>query len=73
MFLRLVAAFVYIAHRTQKLFGVPGRAFHWPAVAATLMFSAGVLETFGGVRASQLTFQKADFRYQAAPNLKSEL
>ena len=47
--LRLVAAFVYIAHGTQKLFGVPGGAFHAPAVAMTLMFAAGVIETFGGI------------------------
>lgn len=46
--LRLVAAFVYIAHGTQKLFGVPGNAFHAPVFAATMMGAAGVLETIGG-------------------------
>lgn len=47
--LRLAAAFTYIAHGTQKLFGVPGHPFHAPVFAATLMFAAGVLETFGGI------------------------
>ena len=47
--LRLVAAFVYVAHGTQKLFGLAAAAFHWPIVAMTLMFAAGVLETFGGI------------------------
>ena len=46
--LRLVAAFVYIAHGTQKLFGVPGHPFHAPVMAATMMTAAGVLETIGG-------------------------
>ena len=47
--LRLVAAFLYIAHGTQKLFGVPGHPFHAPVFAVTLMFAAGMLETFGGI------------------------
>ena len=47
--LRLVAAFVYAAHGTQKLFGVPGHPFRAPVFAVTLMFAAGVLETFGGI------------------------
>jgi putative oxidoreductase len=46
--LRLVAAFVYVAHGTQKMFGVPGHAFHAPVFAATMMGAAGVLETIGG-------------------------
>ena len=46
--LRIVAAGLYIAHGTQKLFGVPGRALHAPVFALTLMFAAGVLETCGG-------------------------
>jgi putative oxidoreductase len=46
--LRLVAAFVYLAHGTQKLFGVPGHAFHAPVFTATMMGAAGVIETIGG-------------------------
>jgi putative oxidoreductase len=46
--LRLVAAFVYIAHGTTKMFGVPGHPFHAPVFAATMMGAAGVLETIGG-------------------------
>lgn len=46
--LRLVAAFVYVAHGTQKMFGVPGHPFHAPQTAATMLGAAGVLETIGG-------------------------
>jgi putative oxidoreductase len=46
--LRLVAAFVYVAHGTQKMFGVPGHPFHAPVMAATMIGAAGVLETIGG-------------------------
>ena len=46
--LRIAAAFVYVAHGTQKLFGVPGHPFHAPGFAATLLFAAGVIETVGG-------------------------
>jgi putative oxidoreductase len=46
--LRLAAAFVYVAHGTQKLFGVPGHAFHAPVFTATMMGAAGVIETIGG-------------------------
>jgi len=35
--LRLAAAFVYVAHGTQKMFGVPGHPFHAPHFAATMM------------------------------------
>jgi putative oxidoreductase len=47
--LRLAAAFVYAAHGTQKMFGVPGHAFHAPVFAATMMGAAGVIETIGGI------------------------
>jgi putative oxidoreductase len=47
--LRIAAAALYIAHGTQKLFGVPGHPFHAPVFAMSLMFAAGVLETFGGI------------------------
>jgi len=47
--LRLVAAFLYIAHGTQKMFGVPGHPFHAPVFAATMMGAAGLLETCGGI------------------------
>ena len=46
--LRLVAAFVYIAHGTQKIFGVPGQPLHAPVLAVTMMGAAGLLETIGG-------------------------
>src|SRR3954454_1414778 len=46
--LRVVAAFVYLAHGTQKLFGVPGHPFHAPVFTATLFGAAGVIETIGG-------------------------
>jgi putative oxidoreductase len=46
--LRIVAAALFIAHGTSKLFGVPGHPFHAPVPAMTLLFAAGVLETFGG-------------------------
>ncbi|HKV70200.1 MAG TPA: DoxX family protein [Gemmatimonadales bacterium] len=44
--LRMVAAFAYLAHGTQKLFGVPGGAGHVPYVS--LYGLAGVIETTGG-------------------------
>ena len=47
--LRLVVAFIYAAHGTQKLFGVPGHPFHAPIFAATMMVAAGVIETTGGI------------------------
>jgi hypothetical protein len=47
--LRIVAAFVYVAHGTQKLFGFPGHPFHAPVLAATMMGAAGMIETIGGI------------------------
>ncbi|MCU1381965.1 MAG: DoxX family protein [Acidobacteria bacterium] len=47
--LRVAAAFVYVAHGTQKMFGVPGHPFHLPVFALTMMSAAGVIETIGGV------------------------
>lgn len=44
--LRIVAAFTYLAHGTQKLFGFPGGAGHVPYVS--LYGLAGVIETAGG-------------------------
>jgi putative oxidoreductase len=47
--LRLAAAFVYVAHGTQKLFGVPGHPFHAPVFAMTMFGAAGIIETIGGI------------------------
>ena len=47
--LRLAAAFVYVAHGTQKMFGVPGHPFHAPVLALTMIGAAGVIETIGGI------------------------
>ena len=46
--LRIAAAFIYVAHGTQKLFGVPGHPLHAPVFALTLFGAAGVIETIGG-------------------------
>src|SRR3954469_5175841 len=46
--LRVAAAFVYVAHGTQKMFGVPGHPWHAPVFALTLLGAAGVIETIGG-------------------------
>ncbi len=47
--LRLVAAFLLIAHGTQKLFGFPSAEPQPPVQLLSLMGLAGVLETFGGL------------------------
>ena len=47
--LRLAVAFTFVEHGTQKLFGVPGHAFHLPALTLSLMSVAGVIETVGGL------------------------
>ena len=46
--LRIVAAFIFVAHGTQKLFGVPGAGPQSTVPLASLMGAAGVLETVGG-------------------------
>lgn len=53
--LRIVAAFLYIAHGTQKLFGTPSMGPGGPGGPGggppllSLFGAAGVLETFGGM------------------------
>ena len=47
--LRIVSAFVFLAHGTQKMFGVPGHPFHAPVFALTLISAAGAIETIGGI------------------------
>src|ERR1051326_6248013 len=47
--LRIVAAFVFLAHGSQKLFGVPATQPQPGAHAFTLFWFAGICEFFGGV------------------------
>jgi putative oxidoreductase len=47
--LRIVAAFLFMAHGTQKLFGVPAREPRPPVELFSLVGVAGVLEVFGGL------------------------
>ncbi len=47
--LRMVAASLYIAHGTQKLFAFPVSAPRPGVELLSLMGAAGVLETFGGL------------------------
>jgi putative oxidoreductase len=47
--LRIVAAFLFIAHGTQKLLAWPVSEPQQPAPILSLMGLAGVLETVGGV------------------------
>jgi len=46
--LRIVAAFLYIAHGTQKFFGFPGTGTVPPLDLMSLRGASAVLETFGG-------------------------
>jgi len=46
--LRIVTAFLYIAHGTQKFFGFPGTGGGPPLDLMTLRGASAVLETFGG-------------------------
>jgi putative oxidoreductase len=47
--LRIVAAFLFMAHGTQKLFGWPSSEPQPPVELMSLVGLAGVLETFGGL------------------------
>ena len=47
--LRIVAAFLFIAHGTQKLFGWPANEPQQTVELISLSGVAGVLETFGGL------------------------
>ena len=47
--LRIVVAFLFIAHGTQKLFGVPSAEPRATVALMSLLGLAGVLETFGGI------------------------
>jgi putative oxidoreductase len=47
--LRIVAAFLFLAHGTQKLFRVPAAEPREPVDLVSLMGLAGILETFGGL------------------------
>ena len=47
--LRIVAAFLFIAHGTQKLFGWPASEPQKTVELMSLVGVAGVLETFGGL------------------------
>jgi len=47
--LRIVAAFSFMTHGTQKLFAVPVAEAREPVVLVSLAGLAGVLETFGGL------------------------
>jgi putative oxidoreductase len=46
--LRIVAALLFMAHGTVKLFGFPPGAPRPPLVLASQLGAAGLLETFGG-------------------------
>ena len=46
--LRIVAAFLFMQHGGQKLFGFPGAGGHATVQLFSLMGLAGVLELFGG-------------------------
>jgi putative oxidoreductase len=47
--LRIVAAFLFLTHGTQKLFGVPAAEPRQPVELLSLMGLAGILETVGGL------------------------
>jgi putative oxidoreductase len=47
--LRIGAAFLFLTHGTQKLFGVPAAEPRQPVELLSLMGLAGILETVGGL------------------------
>lgn len=47
--LRIVAAFLFLAHGTQKLFAFPAARDASPVELATLMGAAAIIEAVGGV------------------------
>lgn len=47
--LRIVAAFLFLTHGTQKLFAAPVAEPREPVPLVSLLGLAGVLETFGGL------------------------
>jgi putative oxidoreductase len=47
--LRIVAAFLFMAHGTQKLFGWPAKEPQETVELISMLGLAGVLETFGGL------------------------
>ena len=47
--LRIVAAFLYLLHGTQKLFGIPASARGGTVELASRMGAAGVIEVVGGL------------------------
>src|SRR5207237_626953 len=46
--LRMIAAFVFLAHGTQKLFAYPSNGSTHRVAIASLLGAAGVVETIGG-------------------------
>lgn len=46
--LRIVAAFVFVAHGTQHLFAYPSSGVAHKATTLSLLWTAGVVETVGG-------------------------
>lgn len=46
--LRIVTAFLFLAHGSQKLFGYPASPQPRPGGLSTLMLIGGILEFFGG-------------------------
>ncbi len=47
--LRIVAAFLYLLHGTQKLFAIPPSASGVAVALASRLGAAGVIETIGGL------------------------